>query len=254
MALGLLGEGFDLHGGGQDLAFPHHENERAQAVALGLRFCNHWVHNGMVEVGGAKMGKSLGNFTTIRELLEGTDPRAYRMLVARSHYRSPIEVTADTIADAERALDRLDAFARRFPGPIAAGGGGAELDPDVLDPDVLDPDVVADFGERMDDDLDTAGAVRVLFDAVRRGNTIADAGDQVTAVALARTVVRLAGVLGFELAGGPVPDRAEAEHLAERRDAARATRDFALADALRDEIVALGWNIEDTADGPRLYR
>jgi cysteinyl-tRNA synthetase len=164
MALGLLGEGFDLHGGGQDLAFPHHENERAQAVALGLKFCNHWMHNGMVEVGGAKMAKSLGNFTTISELLTGTDPRAYRMLVGRSHYRSPIEVTPETIGDAERALDRLDAFARRFADQIAAGRGADELDLAVR----------ASFVKHMDDDLDTVGAVSVLFDAVRRGNAAAD--------------------------------------------------------------------------------
>jgi cysteinyl-tRNA synthetase len=113
----------------------------------------------------------------------------------------------------------------------------------------------------MDDDLDTAGAVRVLFEAVRRGNTAADGGERETALALAGTVIRLAGVLGFELAsgsvplaGGSVPDRAEARRIAEQREEARTQRDFALADALRDEIVALGWNIEDTPDGPRIYR
>jgi cysteinyl-tRNA synthetase len=244
MALGLLGEGFDLHGGGQDLAFPHHENERAQAVALGLEFCNHWMHNGMVEVGGAKMAKSLGNFTTIAELLNGTDPRAYRMLVARSHYRSPIEVTPDTIADAEKALDRLDAFARRFADQIAAGGGIDELDLEVR----------ANFLERMDDDLDTAGAVAVLFDAVRRANAAADAGEHETALGLARAVIGLAGVLGIELVEGEDLDAAEVRSLAEQREAARERRDFALADALRDEIAALGWSIEDTAQGPRLWR
>jgi cysteinyl-tRNA synthetase len=244
MALGLLGEGFDLHGGGQDLAFPHHENERAQAVALGLKFCNHWMHNGMVEVGGAKMAKSLGNFTTIAELLQGTDPRAYRMLVARSHYRSPIEVTPATIADAERALDRLDAFARRFADQITGGDGTDELDPEVR----------ASFIERMEDDLDTAGAVAVLFDAVRRANAAADADEQTSALGLARSVIELARVLGIELAGTSLPDATDVRHLAERREQARAERDFALADALRAEIAALGWNVEDTPEGPRLYR
>src|SRR5207248_5695529 len=93
MALDLLGEDFDLHGGGQDLAFPHHENERAQAVALGREFARHWVHNGFVEVDSVKMSKSLGNFTTLTDLLERTDPRAYRLLVLQSHYRSPVEIT-----------------------------------------------------------------------------------------------------------------------------------------------------------------
>src|SRR5262245_45410567 len=121
MSLELLGEGFDLHGGGQDLAFPHHENERAQAVALGQTFARHWVHNGFVEVGGEKMSKSLGNFTNLLDLLEEHDARAYRLLVLRSHYRAPIEVSKETVADAEAALERLDSFARRFAGSAGAG-------------------------------------------------------------------------------------------------------------------------------------
>ena len=114
MSLDLLGEGFDLHGGGQDLKFPHHENERAQAVADGKAFARHWMHNGWVEVEGTKMSKSLGNFTTLPDLLSRHDARAYRLLVLRAHYRSPIEVTPDTLADAEKALARLDGLARRF--------------------------------------------------------------------------------------------------------------------------------------------
>ena len=114
MSLDLLGEGFDLHGGGQDLIFPHHENERAQAVADGQEFARHWVHNGWVTVEGEKMSKSLGNFTSLDDLLARSDARAYRLLVLRSHYRSPIEVTPDTIAQAEAGLARLDELARRF--------------------------------------------------------------------------------------------------------------------------------------------
>ena len=133
MSLDLLGDGFDLHGGGRDLAFPHHENERAQAVALGRPFARHWVHNGWVEVAGEKMSKSLGNFTSLTDLLERSDPRGYRLLVLRAHYRSPIEVTGATVADAEQALARLDGLARRFelPGrdlgfdlPVAAARRG----------------------------------------------------------------------------------------------------------------------------------
>ena len=123
MSLDLLGEGFELHGGGLDLVFPHHENERAQAVASGREFARHWVHNGWVTVGGEKMSKSLGNFTSLRDLLDRSDPRAYRLLVLRSHYRSPIEVTPETIADAESGLARLDELARRFDLPAAPLGG-----------------------------------------------------------------------------------------------------------------------------------
>ena len=114
MSLDLLGEGFDLHGGGQDLMFPHHENERAQAVADGKAFARHWMHHGWVEVEGTKMSKSLGNFSTLPDLLSRSDARAYRVLVLRAHYRSPIEVTPETLADAEKALARLDGLARRF--------------------------------------------------------------------------------------------------------------------------------------------
>ncbi len=114
MSLDLLGDGFELHGGGQDLMFPHHENERAQAVAVGRHFARHWMHNGWVTVDGEKMSKSLGNFTSLTDLLDRSDARSYRLLVLRSHYRSPIEVTPETIADAESGLARLDEMARRF--------------------------------------------------------------------------------------------------------------------------------------------
>ena len=114
MSLDLLGEGFDLHGGGIDLIFPHHENERAQAVAQGREFARYWVHNGWVTVDGTKMSKSLGNFTTLPDFLAHHDARAYRLLVLRARYRSPIEVTPETVADAEKGLERLDTLARRF--------------------------------------------------------------------------------------------------------------------------------------------
>ena len=125
MSLDLLGDDFDLHGGGQDLAFPHHENERAQALADGRRFARTWVHNGFVEVEGTKMSKSLGNVSNLIDLVEQYDPRCYRLLVLRSHYRSPIDVTDDTLRDAEAALARLDAFARRV-----AGAGLPAAEPD----------------------------------------------------------------------------------------------------------------------------
>jgi len=114
MSLRLLGEDFDIHAGGMDLQFPHHENERAQALSVGKKFARHWMHHAFVEVGGEKMSKSLGNFTSLPDLLKKYDPRAYRLLVLRSHYRSPMEVTEATMEDAQEALSRLDALARRF--------------------------------------------------------------------------------------------------------------------------------------------
>jgi cysteinyl-tRNA synthetase len=142
MSLDLLGEGFDIHGGGQDLAFPHHENERAQSAADGRPFARYWVHNGFVEVDGEKMSKSLGNFTTLLDLIERADPRSYRLLVLRSHYRSPIEVNESSVADAVAALGRLDAFARRTRSLTA--------EPDAA--------ALATFREAMDRDLDTPAA------------------------------------------------------------------------------------------------
>ncbi len=178
MSLDLLGDGFDLHGGAIDLIFPHHENERAQAVAVGREFARHWVHNGWVTMDGEKMSKSLGNFTSLTDLLERSDGRAYRLLVLRSHYRSPIEVTPETIADAESGLARLDEMARRFGiGDLLADG--PVVDPAVAEPqrDDIDGAAVARFRSRMDDDLDTPGALAILFELVRAANSAADAGD-----------------------------------------------------------------------------
>jgi cysteinyl-tRNA synthetase len=240
MALDLLGENFDLHGGGQDLAFPHHENERAQAVASGRVFARHWVHNGFVEVGGEKMSKSLGNYTSLIDLLERTDGRAYRLLVLQSHYRTPLEISPATITAAEAALERFDALARRF----ELGAGSAELDEAA----------VARFRSAMDDDLDTPAAVALLFELLRGANAAADAGDAGRARRLAATVAELAGALGLELGqAGDVVDE-ESAALVERRDAARQARDFATADTLRDELTARGWVVEDGPEGTSIRR
>ena len=239
MSLDLLGDGFDLHGGGQDLAFPHHENERAQAVAAGRTFARHWMHNGFVEVGGEKMAKSLGNFTNLLDLVESTDPRAYRLLVLRSHYRSPVEVTRASTDDAAAALRRLDTFARR----VAAAG---------LPENAADPSAIAEFVRVMDDDLDTPAAVAQLFGLVTEGNTALDAGDLARASAAAAAVTEICRAVGLVLdaGGSAVPDEVLAR--AQQRDQARADRDFAAADAIRDALVADGWVVEDTASGTQV--
>jgi cysteinyl-tRNA synthetase len=245
MSLDLLGDAFDLHVGGMDLRFPHHENERAQAVALGRAFSTYWMHNGFVEVEGEKMSKSLDNFTDLEELIAWADPRAYRLLLLQSHYRAPIEVSRDTVAQAAATLRRLDAFASRV---VESGlDGGVGVTPDAA--------TVERFRERMDDDVDTPGATAVVFDAVRRANTALDAGDKETAAALAAAVFDMTGAVGLELdrtAGASAGEDASA--LARRRDEARAARDYAAADALRDELVALGYEVLDTPDGTRLRR
>ena len=253
MSLDLLGDGFDLHGGGQDLAFPHHENERAQAVAEGRPFARHWVHNGWVVVGGEKKSKSLGNFTSLTDLLARSDARAYRLLVVRSHYRSPIEVTTETVADAEKGLDRLDALARRFglPDLIAEAGRGYVLEGDVAD---ADPDALAAFRRRMDDDLDTPGALADIFELVSAAHTAADALDETGGARLARTAALLAAALGLPLHAGDDEADAQTQRLVAERDEARKAKDFARADALRDELVSLGWTVEDTPAGTAVHR
>jgi cysteinyl-tRNA synthetase len=234
MSLDLLGEGFDIHGGGQDLAFPHHENERAQAVAMGRQFARHWVHNGFVEVGGEKMSKSLGNFTNLIDLIGSTDVRAYRLLVLQAHYRSPVDVNKATTDAASSALERLDSFARR-----AASLPSAEPDADVM----------AEFRARMDDDLDTPGAMDLLFTVVRRGNQAIDDGDLDAAASAAAVVREIGTAVGLELHATAAEVPADVAALATRRDEARTAKDWAAADALRDEIQALGYVVEDTAQG-----
>ncbi|HXN61785.1 MAG TPA: cysteine--tRNA ligase [Acidimicrobiales bacterium] len=254
MSLDLLGEGFDLHGGGQDLAFPHHENERAQAVADGKAFARHWVHNGWVEVEGTKMSKSLGNFTSLTDMLARSDGRAYRLLVVRSHYRSPIEVTTDTVADAEKGLERLDAMARRFGiGDLIAESGRGYLVA-ARDGEGIDADALAAFRARMDDDLDTPGALAGIFDLVTAAHTAADAGGEAEGARLARTAAVLVGALGVPLRGESDEVDEESARLVAARDEARQSRDFARADALRDELVALGWTVQDTPSGTDIHR
>jgi cysteinyl-tRNA synthetase len=238
MSLDLLGEGFDLHAGGLDLKFPHHENERAQAVALGREFSRHWMHHAFVELAGVKMSKSLNNFTSLTDMLEQTgDGRTYRLLVLQSHYRSPMEVTGDTIEQATNRLAGLDAFARRF-----ASARGAPADADAL----------ARFREAMDDDLDTPKALALVSDLVRSANAAADAGDDVGTMAAA--VFEMTTVLGLDLRSESDEIDADSQALVDRRDAARAAKDYASSDALRDKLKALGWNVEDTPDGTRIHR
>jgi cysteinyl-tRNA synthetase len=231
MSLDLLGDGFDLHTGGLDLQFPHHENERAQAVALGHEFARHWMHHAFVEVAGEKMSKSLGNFTSLTDLLARHDRRAYRLLVLQAHYRSPIEVTADTIARAEKSLEGLDAFAR-----LASGLPAAEPDVSIL----------KQFRGFMDDDLNTPRAMAVLFDAVTRANK----GDAAAAAA----VLAMAAAVGLELQAETGEVDAETTALMRQRDEARAAKEWGRADEIRARLQSMGWVVEDGPNGTTVRR
>lgn len=239
MSLELLGEGFDLHCGGADLRFPHHENERAQAVALGKDFARHWMHNGfVVDAQGEKMSKSLGNVANLLDLLEQYDPRVYRMVLLQTHYRGPVRVGTDNVEAGANAMAGLDSFAART----------AALAPADPNAEVLDR-----FRAAMDDDLDTPAATALLFDSVRRANAALDAGDTATAASLVAAVGEMCAAVGLELsAGGDVP--AEVAALAGELDAARAAKDFARADAIRAQLQADGWTVETTRDGTVVRR
>jgi cysteinyl-tRNA synthetase len=238
MSLDLLGEHFDLHCGGMDLKFPHHENERAQAVALGRGFANHWMHHAFItDTAGEKMSKSLGNVDNLLDLTEKWDPRAYRMVLLQAHYRTPAQVGAETLEPASRTMARLDTLARR----------GAALDDAPPDQSTLDA-----FSARMDDDLDTPGAMAVVFDTLTRANAAIDASSP-DAAALVATVLSMCRAVGLELrAEGDVPEDVLAQVRA--LDEARASKDFAAADLIRSGLQSEGWVVETTKQGTTVRR
>lgn len=242
MSTCCLGETFDIHGGGPDLVFPHHENEIAQSeAATGKLYANAWMHAGAVRVDGEKMSKSLGNFFTIREVLEKYHPEVVRYLLVSSHYRSPINYSEDSLREAKGALER---FYNGLKGlPEAAPAGGEAL--------------VERFGAAMDDDFNSPEACAVLFEMIREVNRLRDS-DLNAAAALAARLKELAGVLGvlqldpdaFLQAGaaGKV-DAAEVEALIAARLAARAEKNWAESDRIRDQLTAMGVVLEDGKGG-----
>ena len=242
MALGLLGDGFDLHGAGDDLVFPHNENERVQAEAAGHPFARYWLHSGMVEIGGEKMSKSLGNFRTLAEALDAHGPRAFRLAVLQTHYRKSMELGDRELEAAAVALARLDALVRR------AATAGVEWTGSTIDPVARSV-----FSDAMDDDFGTPGAVAAIFDTAAQANLAIDTADLAGAAPLVAAVVALASVLGLEVADALEVD-GEIDALVAERDAARARRDFATADAVRDELGRRGITLEDGAGGTRWHR
>jgi cysteinyl-tRNA synthetase len=239
MAEEILGVDFEVHGGGSDLIFPHHENEIAQTeAARGRPLARLWMHNGMVEMADEKMAKSVGNIRLLHGALEQFGREAFLMWLVGAHYRKPLAYTEEALADAARAVDRVRELVRR-------------LDPEAPSPPELDA-IAERFFDELADDFNTPAARAELFAWVAEANRRLDAGERVGPGRLGE----LLHAFGLEslLTGESERPSDEVERMAAERQEARAARDFERADRLRDELAARGWEIRDTADGPRLLR
>jgi cysteinyl-tRNA synthetase len=250
MSTKYLGTTFDIHGGGLDLVFPHHENEMAQSHAAGDGFARYWVHNGLVRIGGEKMSKSLGNSLLIDEMIKKVRPIELRYYLGQAHYRSEINYSPEALAEAATAYRRIEGFATRAAEALPA---------DAIDEQAVIP---AAFAAAMDDDLGVPQALAVLHEAVREGNGALSDGDEAgTAKRLAEVRVML-GVLGLDPLAEPWASRRGGDTLRpvvdalvrvalDQREAARKRKDFGAADAIRDELQGAGVLVEDTPRGPR---
>jgi cysteinyl-tRNA synthetase len=256
MATAYLGETFDIHGGGLDLVFPHHENEIAQSRAAGYGFARYWMHNGLVSVAGEKMSKSLGNSLVVSEVLRRVRPPELRYYLGQAHYRSMIEFSGEALAEAAVAYRRIEGFAVRAAELAAAGGDGAPQPP---------PSVPAEFAAALNDDLGVPQALAVVHEAVRDGNNALAAGDTDRTASKLGEVRAMLGILGLDPLADPwvaapaggspgdlrgVVDALVGVALAQRA-AARGRKDYAAADAIRDGLQAAGILVEDTPHGPR---
>jgi cysteinyl-tRNA synthetase len=238
MAEQILGVDFDIHGGGSDLIFPHHENEIAQTeAARHLPLARIWMHNGMVQLDEEKMSKSVGNIRSLQGALESKGRDALVMYFIGGHYRGPLAFSEEALDEAARAVERVRDLIRR-------------LDPEAGPPDGMDS-YVERFFDALADDFNTARARSELFDWVSEANRRIDGGEQVGFGRLEEMLYTLGleGLLAEEEAADP-----EAERLLQEREDARAARDFATADTKRDELAALGWEVRDTPQGPQLVR
>jgi cysteinyl-tRNA synthetase len=248
MVTKYLGTEFDIHGGGLDLRFPHHENEMAQSQAAGHAFARFWMHNGMVTYGGEKMSKSIGNTVGPQEMIDAAGPRVVRYYLGQAHYRSVLDYRETSLQEAAAAVARIDGFitkaSARVGAPNPASGRAEDLPPA--------------FADAMDDDLNVPQALAVLHTTVRSGNVALAAGDDDAVRAALAAVVGMTAVLGLDDAGdagraADAPASAALDALVRdriaERSAARSARDWARADQIRDALAGAGIALEDSADG-----
>lgn len=242
MSLSALGEGFDIHGGGDDLTFPHHQNELAQVNALGRPFARHWIHSSMVNVSGEKMSKSLGNFTNLEEAIDIAGPRALRLLALQTHYRKAMEMGRDSLMAASEAVKRLDSFGRRM----------AQAGVTISDAEI-DEVSKKSFISAMDDDFSTPSAVDTAFRLMRQANAALDDENIADASKIASSCVSIFAVLGISIDTvariEPEDSDVEIEAMMKRRFEARSEKNFAVADQIRDELLQMGITVEDTPNG-----
>jgi cysteinyl-tRNA synthetase len=247
MSLSALGEGFDIHGGGDDLTFPHHQNELAQVNALGKPFARHWIHSSMVNVSGEKMSKSLGNFTNLEEAIDIAGHRALRLLALQTHYRKAMEMGRESLMAASEAIKRLDSFGRRM----------AQADVAIADTKI-DEASKKSFISAMDDDFSTPSAVDTAFRLMRQANAALDNENVADALEIASSCISIFAVLGISVDTGastePKDSAVEIEIMMKRRLEARSEKNFAVADQIRDELLEMGITVEDTPNGAIWFR
>ena len=245
MAAKYLGNEFDIHGGGLDLRFPHHENELAQSRAAGQKFARLWMHNGMLNLSGQKMAKSIGNTMLVSEVVKRVRPMELRYYLVAAHYRSIIEYSDDALAEAAAAFGRIEGFVQR----ATEATGGTEPD-----------EVAPGFAAAMNDDLAVPAALAEIHSAVSEGNKLLSGGDSDNLREVLGTVRAMLGVLGLDPLVWSRDGETDAyksaldvlvSRLVEQRQNARADKDFATADAVRDQLAAAGIEVEDTPHGPR---
>ena len=255
MSKKYLGEQIDIHAGGEDLIFPHHENEIAQSEAAnGKTFANYWMHNGFLNIDNKKMSKSLGNFFTVREIGEKYDLQVLRFFMLSAHYRSPINFSAELMEASKNGLERIITCAERLKELLGKVSGDTLTEEEQENKKSVD-ELVAKFEAAMDDDFNTADAVSAIFELVKLANSTAnEESSRAYAELLAETIAKLSDVLGIITERKAEVLDSEVEELIAARQQARKEKNFALADEIRQKLLDMGIVLEDTREGVKWKR